>query len=310
MGFQRVGSIRLMERTIFGANTDCLYSDEVSAGDLRQWVRALRDWQGHIGSDAYGVFDPHRREFSFDFFAFCIHIALSDGKLTDREIEGIRQLSGGNFFDREFALHMSKVMNERSWASDYPPSFKSIVRDSAKSGASFDEIGDLAKFFFQVAAFVHSIDNATPYDDRAKTYEYVKSFRFYIERVSAIDFEVPDDEGMEEVCRERDRLAREYAKSYEKRIQGTWGLLEGSASAGIPSNFTLERGGVGYVSKKKLFGTRKASLKWMVKDMDSDLAALIFFSSSPETFAMGLPMPDGQMHVTFKSGRETIFRRL
>lgn len=75
--------------------------------------------------------------FTDDLLDFCIYIAMSDGSISDREIECINWLLNDEYdLDGSYAVYLTKSIEATGWAVDYPLSFKILV--NAVGGQSRD----------------------------------------------------------------------------------------------------------------------------------------------------------------------------
>lgn len=305
MEFQRALPFYVQGTKLFGESLDSLHSENADADVLRRWAVIFATRVFPNSEEPLGELGLSFREmFMFGLTDFCVHVASSDGVLSDKEIAHINKLVDvGYGISQETASEDFKRVVEADWREDFPSFFKYTVASLGKaSKGSIDAVQEVAFFFYQVAKFVHSIDNKNPYDETAPTYKFAKAFLSYVERVSAIDFHIPQNESVEEVCKERDRLVRREMENCAKLAKASWRANRGTALdvGGLPG-FVLKEGGIGYVLKRRLFGMKRIRAEWKVVDRANSPTLLICVPALKASIDCSLASDGGRMFAMVSS---------
>lgn len=249
MKFEHVLAMSVEGSTMFGLSLDILHSEVINIDGLRLWVDTLANsfsfMDDTLGDNSVFTF---RDGFLYELQAYCLYIASSDGSISEDILENINQLIGSFHIDLDEAIGILKEINSDGWLRNYPASFKTLVWFAAGKEKSINSAGEIYYFYRQVARFIYSIEHAGNFDKEGGARKYVAAFKKYVERVSAIDFEMPpeNESTINDVCKEWDLLMKEERGELFKRACGTWRGVSGDAlSSGVLSDFVLDANGVG-----------------------------------------------------------------
>lgn len=303
--FRRVFPMYIEGTTLFGVSLDSLHSSTIDRDGLKEWAETFADLISvPLGETEEGDPVMFSDVFTDDLLDFCIYIAMSDGAISDREIECIDWLLNEEYdLDGSYAEYLAKNIEATGWAVDYPLSFKILV--NAVGGQSRDvmAVSQVASFYKQVARFVYSVDNSGDFDKDSPVSGYVNAYMKYVERVSALGFLGPDGESsIEEVCKSWELLVKAEEERAHRDVCGSWKAISGNAlSKNGLSDLILEPNGRGYMVKKKMFGTNKVEVTWDIQDVAGDHSPVVHIPSLDAHVLMRLIDSDRMMAIVFSS---------
>ena len=250
---------------MLGLSLDSLHSDEVDPDGLKVWTHAFSNAFSRVSRD--GQMTPRPKfhdEFLEQLRCFCVYVASLDGSLNNEVIDAINWLIDDSSLNSANASDLVLYTNSDKWTRWYPDSFQFLVFGIARdenewNGTNITAASQVFCFYRQVARFIYSINHDNPLDENRTAFEYLESYRKYIERVSISGFHSPnDDKSIENVCD-----AWQFMTNMERDLFGVWRSANGSAPfSGGPLSFTIGRNGQGYMTSKLLVLNKRTDIVW------------------------------------------------
>ena len=315
MKFEEIPRTHIEGATLFGKTLDSLHSEGIDSKGLKEWVNTFANLLSLTDVDPEtGYVLTFHDLFLEELVDFCILIASYDSSVSDRELGGIRWLVDSKIeVDRDYVDSEREYIKSSGFANKYPVSFMLIVNELAQGDEKLLTAAQIAFFYRQVARFIDSIDHRRDFDRDCPASDYVESFFKYIERVSVIDFAIPENErSIKEVRATWAELDREARDEMLNGFYGTWQAIRGSAvNTGDFSVIHIQPDGTGYLLKKKLFGANKVPIAWSLFDKwpfirvdDLDIAIFVMFTDEGDIVA------NFMSHNPRFDHREALYRRV
>ena len=310
MGFQRVLPLYVTGTSMLGLSLDPLHSEEFDKNALKQWAHKLSTLLSFDTAESF------TDAFLFELFYFCVYIAASDGRISDKEIDEISWLiDDGCDYDRELIEEAADLLYENGWANSYPLSFRALVYalgSKVEPSKAIWATGEIVQFYKQIARYIYSLDNSGNLSESQSIESYLDAFTKYVERVSAIGFQFPrDEETIEQVCASWSQLAAAAESEIREQVPGVWRPASGNAFfKGGLSTLVLEEGGKGHMLKKKFIGTEEIPLTWELSDMMDDRPFPIVHIPSMSAHVLFTPFDSGRMSAIVKSTSAKLNNRM
>lgn len=295
---------------MLGLSLDPLHSEEFDKNALKQWAHKLSTLLSFDTAESF------TDAFLFELFYFCVYIAASDGRISDKEIDEISWLiDDGCDYDRELIEEAADLLYENGWANSYPLSFRALVYalgSKVEPSKAIWATGEIVQFYKQIARYIYSLDNSGNLSESQSIESYLDAFTKYVERVSAIGFQFPrDEETIEQVCASWSQLAAAAESEIREQVPGVWRPASGNAFfKGGLSTLVLEEGGKGHMLKKKFIGTEEIPLTWELSDMMDDRPFPIVHIPSMSAHVLFTPFDSGRMSAIVKSTSAKLNNRM
>lgn len=279
MGFQHIKPLYIEGSRMLGLSLDALHAKEPSLEDLKEWAYAFSEKICFVSSDAAEYF---QHNFTQDLEFLCVYVASSDGDVSGNEIARINSLLNTSY-NHEDIDSIADFLRKANWAETIPVSFQMLIAAFGNANSNTWEAtqsgGEVARFYYQVAKYIHAADNANPYDKDAPSYEFIEALPVYVERVSATDFVLPENEDtIEEIRLAHAQLVESEIAESRSVICGSWKAIRGNVLT-LLSGFVLKPDGSGYMTKKRLFGEKREPVTWEITDMGFGHEPLIHIPS-------------------------------
>lgn len=310
MGFQSVPRLYVIGTSMLGLSIDPLYSEEFDKNALKQWAHKLSTLLSFDTAESF------TDAFLFELFYFCVYIAASDGRISDKEIDEIAWLiDDGYVYGREHIEEAADRLYENGWANSYPLSFRALVYalgSKVEPAKAIWATGNIARFYKQIARYIYSLDNSGNLSENQSIESYLDAFTKYVERVSVIGFDFPrDEETIEQVCASWNQLAAAAESKTREQVPGVWRPASGDAFfKGGLSTLVLEEGGKGHMLKKKFIGTEEIPVTWDLSDMSSGQPSPVVHIPSMSAHVLFPLIDSGRVWAIVKSTSAKLNNRI